>query len=185
SMASPVVTGAVALLKSKNKDLTSDEFIKSLTMTGRQTDTTHRIGPTIQLADALNATGGELLNFDDLMKDHNLLTGKWKSTHELEITNSTQGKIDDMWTYFIFSSPDEGRIEHHCIKTHRIYSAPLRVKWSTDRIEINQTGEARTPQGDVLIHDDFLCRPNKDRLLEAHCMRGGKEQFDFLLEKVN
>ncbi len=185
SMASPVVAGGVALLKSKNKDLSADDIIKILTMTARQTDTKHRIGPTIQLADALNATGGELLNFDDLMKDHDMLVGKWKSTHELYISNENEGKVDDMWTYFIFTSPDEGRLEHHCIRTHRVYSAPLRVVWGSDHIKINQTDQARTPQGDTLIHDDFLCRPNKDRLLEAHCMRGGKEQFNFMLEKVN
>jgi len=185
SMASPVVTGGVALLKSKNKNLTAEEVIKILKMTARQTDTKHRIGPTIQLADALNATGGELLNFDDLMKDHDLLIGKWKSTHELLITDGNDKKIDDMWTYFIFTSPTEGTVEHHCIQTGRLYTAPLVVKWGKDYIQINQTRQATTADGNTLTHDDFLCRPNKDRLLEAHCMRGGKEQFSFMLEKVN
>ena len=77
SMAAPVVTGAVALLKSKNKDLTAAQARKILIMTGKQTDTQNRIGPTIQIRDALDATGkGDMLNFDDLMNDHDKLLGK-------------------------------------------------------------------------------------------------------------
>lgn len=184
SMASPVVAGAVALLKSKKKDATPDEIIKVLRMTARQTDTKNRIGPTIQIADALNAIGGELLNFDDLMKDHDKLVGKWKSTKELEIHNSNDVKIDNMWTYFIFDTPTSGHIEHHCINTGKVYTTGLSVRWGTNEIVITQAGDARTAQGDVLTRDDFQCRPNKDRLLEADCMSGNVKRYSFMLEKV-
>lgn len=184
SMAAPVVTGAVALLKSKNKDLTAEQAVKILTLTGKQTDTKNRIGPTIQLKDALNATGGELANFDDLMKDHNLLVGKWKSTNELSIQNDGK-KVDDMWTYFIFDSTSSGRIEHHTINTKSVYTAQLTVRWEKDRIVITQQGKAVDSSGNSLMKDDFVCTSDKDRLLKADCHRGGKKEYDFQLEKVN
>lgn len=186
SMAAPVVTGAVALLKSKNKDLTAAQARKILIMTGKQTDTQHRIGPTIQIRDALDATGGDLLNFDDLMKDHNKLLGKWKSTYEINLVEvDTEKKVDEMWTYFIFTSTTSGRLEYHAIGTKRIYTAPVSVKWGTNQLTIIQHGDAVSSDGKQINKDDFICRPNQERLLETSCQRNGKERYTFLLEKVN
>lgn len=186
SMAAPVVAGAVALLKSKKKDLTTDQVIKILTMTAKQFDKKHRIGPTIQIKDALDATGGELLNFDDLMKNHNLLIGKWRSTYELVIKDEQTNEIkDNVWTYFIFTSPNEGILENHGINTNRIYKAKIEVKWYSDRIEIIQLEDAVSGDGDILNKDDFTCRPDKDRVLEALVHRGKVKKFIFQLEKVN
>ena len=185
-MASPVVAGAVALLKSKNKELTTDQVIKILKLTAKQTDTKHRIGPTIQIRDALDATGGDLANFDDLMKNHELLIGKWKSTHEIILAKeATDEKIDEMWAYFIFTSEDSGLLEYHTIQSKQVYKANLRVIWGTNSITIIQDGPAVSSNGDIVNKDDFVCTPNQDRLLEASCQRNGKERFKFMLEKVN
>ncbi|MCH5328140.1 MAG: S8 family serine peptidase [Coprobacter sp.] len=188
SMAAPVVTGAVALLKSKNKNLTTQQVIKILTMTAKQTDTQHRIGPTLQIKDALDATGGDLLNFDDLMNDHDLLIGKWRSTHETNLVKeSNEEKIDEMWTYFIFTSTTEGRLEYHTINSRKVFTAPLTVKWGTDRITITQHSDAVNTEdkSDRVNKDTFVCHPNSDRLLEASVQRNGVERFTFQLEKVN
>lgn len=190
SMAAPVVAGAVALLKSKNKNLTTEQVIKILRMTGKQFDTRNRIGPTIQIKDALDATGGDLANFDDLMKDHDLLIGKWRSTHELIISREEGGvqqKIDDIWTYFIFTSSTEGHIEHHTIASKKVYSARVRVRWGSDKIEIDELEQAVTPDGDKLSLNKYRCTPDADRLLNATCIKVNKkdETFDFQLEKVN
>lgn len=185
SMASPVVAGAVALLKSKNKDLTTEQVIKILKMTAKQTDTEHRIGPTIQIRDALDATGGELMNFDDLMKNHDLIIGKWKSTHELNLTDvQTRQKRDDMWTYFIFTSPDNGFLEYHTINSKLVYRANLRVEWGTSSVTITQEDVAVAPNGDTVTKAKFVCTPDKDRMLEAECTTS-TDQFTFKLEKVN
>lgn len=188
SMASPVVAGAVALLKSKNRNLTTEQVIKILTMTARQFDKQSRIGPTIQLRDALNATGGDLANFDDLMADHDRIIGKWRSTHELAIgpDDRPKEKIDDIWTYFIFTSSTAGRIEHHAVNKRTVYSAGLSVRWGADKIEIMQLGPATTPEGDKLLKDDFVCTPDANRLLNATCIKPGRgKAFGFQLEKVN
>ena len=185
SMAAPIVAGAVALLKSKKKDLTTEQVIKILTMTAKQTDKKHRIGPTIQIKDALDATGGELLNFDDLMKDHNLLIGKWKSTHEIDLVDSdTKAKKDEMWAYFIFTSTSSGILEYHTIQSKKIYKANLSVSWGKTSITISQLTDAVNSDGDKVRKDDFICHPNKDRLMEASCQRNGIERYTFMLEKV-
>lgn len=185
SMASPVVAGAVALLKSKNKELTTEEVIAILRMTSKQTDTIHPIGPTIQIKDALDATGGEKANFDDLMKDHNKLIGKWKSTYTINIVYELTGeKVDEAWCYMIFDSPKSGTIEWHSIERKIVQTAPLTVSWKSNSIEIYQHGNAKSPDGEELNKDDYKCHPNSDRLLEATAVRNGRERYKFMLEKV-
>ena len=186
SMASPVVAGAVALLKSKNKELTPENIIKILRMTGKQTDTSGQIGPTIQIKDALDATAnGDRLNFDDLLADHDLLIGKWRSTKELNLLDGDGNFKEEIWMYFIFPSTSRGTLEIHTITSGRTYTAPLRVKWTSKTIDITQTADAEDPTGDRINKDDFVCYPNSERLLEVSCRRGGTERFRFMLEKVN
>ena len=186
SMASPVVAGAVALLKSKNKDLTTDEVIGILRMTSKQTDPSNTIGPTIQIRDALDATGGEKANFDDLMKDHDMLIGKWKSTESLSIVMIATGEpVDEAWCYMIFDSSTSGTIEWHYIEKRSVLTAPLRVQWNKGSIEIIQTEDAVADDGEVLTKYDYICKPNKERLLEAVAkMGGGERDVPFMLEKV-
>ncbi|MCR4919400.1 MAG: S8 family serine peptidase [Prevotella sp.] len=185
SMASPFVAGAVALMKTLKKDLTPQEAIKILKATAKQTDTQHRIGPTIQIKDALMECGeGEMLNFDDLMKDHTLLIGRWKSTHELEIVDNDNKKVDDIWTYFIFNATDKGTVENKTINLSRTYTAPLSVTWDTNSLTIRQLDVAKSNDGHTLTKDEYLCRPDENRLLQVSVMRDGKERYNFHMEKV-
>ena len=183
-MASPVVAGAVALLKSKNKNLTTEEIIKILRMTAKQTDTQHRIGPTIQIKDALDATtNGDKVKFDDLMKNHDLLIGKWKSTKELKI-DQNGNTLDNMWTYFTFTSTSKGEIEHRTIHLGKIYKANLKVVWKSDQIFIDQLGPSVAQDGDQVLEDNFICRPDSNGLLIVDAIRNGIKQFEFMLMKV-
>ena len=186
SMAAPVVTGAVALLKSKNKKLTTEQIIKILCMTAKQTDTKNRIGPTIQLKDALDATtNGKTVKFDDLIKNHDLLIGKWKSTHELTIANSETGeKIDNDWIYFTFTSTQKGIVEYRTIQTRKIYKANVVVHWQSNKILIDQLGPVIASDGDKVLEDDYLCTPTSNGLLGAQAIRNGKARYSFELEKV-
>lgn len=188
SMASPVTAGAVALLKSKNKELTADEVISILRMTSKQTDTKNPIGPTIQLKDALDATsGGEKLNFDELMKNHDLLIGKWKSTYELPIySGDTHEQVDKAWCYMIFDTPDSGHIEWHYIGSGSVPKASLTVQWKKNSLDIIQDGPAMASDGEKLEKYDYSCHPNRSRLLEAVAKGSTVEEVvSFMLEKVN
>lgn len=187
SMSAPIVAGAVALLKSKNKNLTAAQIKKILLMTAKQTDTdpAHRIGPVIQIKDALEATPtGEVANFDDLMKDHDLLIGKWKSTHELDLYTDNV-KTDEVWVYFVFDSSSNGNIEVHTISSQRFYQAGLKVQWGTKKINITQLSDARTSSGETITKDSFVCTPDKNGLLKVNARKVDGSTYTFMLEKVN
>lgn len=185
SMAAPIVAGAVALLKSKNPDLTNEEVIKILTATAKQTDTEHRIGPTIQVKDALDMVGGEKLNFDDLMKDHNLIVGTWKSTYVINLVKTdTNEKLDEMWFYFTFVTPDRGYVEYKCIERKSVYRTDFTVSWGKDSLTVRLNGRPVDGNGNDILKDDYVFRPDQNRYLEASAQRNGKERFKFLLEKV-
>lgn len=186
SMASPVVAGAVALLKSKNPSLTNEEIERVLVATARPTDTEHRIGPTIQLRDALDAVGGETMDFDKVMADHNELVGVWKSTYTLKLTSAdTNEHLDDMWTYFTFPDPDNGTLRYETLRTKRIYTAPVDVQWGTKTITFRQLRDASDGNGNTINADEFVCRPDVDRTLIVSCRRNGVERFTFKLQKIN
>lgn len=185
SMASPVVAGAVALLKSKKKSLTTEQIINILTTTGKRFDTKHRIGPVIQIKNALNAVGGEMMNFDDVSKDHNKILGIWKSTHVVDLTETgTNKKLDELWVYFIFNSTTTGVLEFHAVQSKRIYKANLSVSWGANSVTIRQLSDAVSSDGNRVNADYFICTPNQNRLLKADCMRNGVKRYDFLLEKI-
>lgn len=186
SMASPVVAGAVALLKSKNKDLTVEQVSDILMMTAKQIDTKHRIGPTIQIRDALDATGGELVDMKDLLNDHGLLIGKWRSQHEMTICDGDTGEmIDKDWMYFIFDSETSGHLEYHTINLKRIYTAPLSVSWKSDGFDIVQLSDARSNDGYLVSKDVFHCHPDASGLLATDCSKpDGTPKYSCLLERV-
>lgn len=187
SMASPVVAGAVALLKSKNKDLTTEEIIKILRMTAKQTDKENPIGPTIQIKDALDAaTNGEKVKFDDLMKNPELLVGKWKSTGIQNIVSELTGEMqDEIWVYFTFTTPYQGFVEFRTIESRKTYKANVTVDWRSNEIFIDQQGPAVTPDQDKVNEDDYICTPNSNGLLSMNVVRNGRHRHNFELEKVN
>ena len=187
SMASPIVAGAVALLKSKNKNLSTEQIKKILLMTAKQTDRNpnHRIGPVIQIKDALDATPpGQVANFDDLMKNHDLLIGKWKSTHELALF-SDDVQTDEVWVYFVFDTSLSGNIEIHTIASQRLYYAGLTVQWGAKKINITQLSDAVSSGGETISKDSFVCTPDKDGLLKVKAMKSDGSTYEFMLEKVN
>ena len=53
SMASPVVAGAVALMRSKYPEMTAQEIISTIISKGKPLNSTPEIGPLLQIADAL------------------------------------------------------------------------------------------------------------------------------------
>lgn len=62
SMAAPIVTGAIALMKSANHNLSSEEAISILQETGKTIDPS--IGPMINIAQAVSAAMGNTPNID-------------------------------------------------------------------------------------------------------------------------
>ena len=53
SFSAPIITGVVALIKSQNKDLTTQQIIKILQSTGKPVSGAPEIGNLVQIKDAL------------------------------------------------------------------------------------------------------------------------------------
>jgi len=84
SMASPIVTGAVALLKSAHSDWTPEQIIKALVNSGVSVASSQYVGPLIQLDKALNYDGSDsILVIPDDAKDVAFAEGLWESTSSL------------------------------------------------------------------------------------------------------
>jgi len=187
SMASPIVAGAVALLKSKNKDLTVSDVIKILTTTAKQTDNSKKIGPTIQIRDALNMVGGAKVKFDDVMNDHSKILGRWKSTEAIPLVDEGNGsKIDELWLYMTFKTTDNGISELYLIDSPKIYSTKFDVKWNQKDFDIIELDKFTRPNDPVVINKNtYRCKPGQNGYLEAECVTNGKAKWSFYLEKVN
>ena len=129
SMAAPIVTGAVALMKSIDPTLTNAEIIKILNTTARPL-ANDSIGPLLQIRPALDAVKKNMSAWDDFKADP---TGLWKKTDQSEYcdarTNEFQYYAHD---YLVFETRDNGIFEAHVVGEDRVYNARFNVRWGTD-----------------------------------------------------
>ena len=186
SMSSPFVAGAVALMKSIDKMLTADEVIDILKKTGKPLEG-ERIGPLIQIKDALLEVKKGLLSFDDVVKDPSKLLGKWEATEILYLSNSITGeRIDDMYTTIEVTSLTDAILEFRTAETKRTYRAPLRVSVEKGTIGFIQLSDAVdiANSENRIFKDDFICKPDENRLLEVSVMRNNALRFKFKMRKI-
>lgn len=129
SMAAPIVTGAVALMKSIDPTLTNAEIIKILNTTAKPL-ANDSIGPLLQIRPALDAVKQNMSAWDDFKADP---TGLWKKTDQSEYcdarTNEFQYYAHD---YLVFETRDNGIFEAHVVGEDRVYNARFNVRWGTD-----------------------------------------------------
>ena len=193
SMAAPVVTGAVALMKSVNPKLTTTEIIQILQNTG--TPMKEPVGPFIQLDKALEAvkTGNygqqhqpgsnfgsdrDKMKTGEVVKDPSLLYGLWRSTTYLQ--NKQGEKVELYMSFskqrneFIISEPSGER-----------YTAPLEVKVQNSNLFIRQLDYARSALGNQYQMYDFVCSTDQQGFLQ--CSATPKDEIinvEFNLVKI-
>ena len=139
SMASPIVTGAVALLKSKFPNLKAQEIISILKKTAKPLQSRPEIGPLLQIFQALQyASNGELLVIPDDAKDASFANGKWKSTTDLCSSEKPDVAVE---IYFDITGDGKGTV---CYKeaSGNEYSAPLSVTFEDGKLIMTQKDEA-------------------------------------------
>ncbi|MDE6318074.1 MAG: S8 family serine peptidase [Muribaculaceae bacterium] len=146
SMAAPIVSGAVALMKSVNPNLTNREIIEILDRTGKPVDPNGHIGKLIQVRDALKMAEAGIANYDEIKNDPNSIKGLWKTTEERQVIDTaTQEPTGEMThVYLKFNSINSGTIYY---KTDGgcTYSAPFRSELRNDELVISQQGDATSP----------------------------------------
>jgi hypothetical protein len=148
SYAAPVVTGAVALMKSLDKSLSNKEIIQILQETGKPIEGPEgtTIGNMIQIRDALMRIKGGMAKSDEVMDDHSKLKGLWQSTELLK--QYTDGKFNgnQCRLYFQIDSETSGSIIYYtATSTKKEYTAPVSLKWESSKVTITQNDIATCP----------------------------------------
>ncbi len=144
SMASPIVAGAVALLKSVDKNITAEQAIRIFHNTGNYIDPS--IGPLIQLGRAVAAAAGndktvapaDTLKYDDVVNNPRALDGTWKATTEL-FSTADNTAIELFMTFINL----DGKLT---IRNKGFeFTAPLKAQIDNGRIRITQSAPATAP----------------------------------------
>ncbi len=192
SQASPFVTGAVALMKSLDKSLTPDQIIEILKRTGKPMPAASHVGPFLQIRDALlmvknGDVPGKLMNYDEVVDNHDNLVGRWKSTVPQELFDTESGKkTGDCDIYMEFTSTTKGLMELKAQDMVKTYTAPLTVAWGSGAINITQTDYAvcTTNPHDKVEKYEYICKPDQNGLMEVTVMSGGREVVTFNMRKI-
>ena len=170
SMASPIVTGAVALMKSLDKNLTTEEIITILQKTGKPVG--DDIGRLIQIKDALSVVREGFLNYDDVLNHPESIIGLWKSTTPLFNTTSNAPII----LYMRFFSSKEGELIIHENDSGHEFTAPLTVSVTTSGISIIQRSFATTPATQQ-YYTKYYYQCSVDEKRSVVCLASPQENF--------
>lgn len=170
SQAAPIVTGAVALLKSVDRSLSPQQIIDILQRTGKRIP--GAVGPMIQIRDALQQVKGELLDYDDAVNDPKAMLGIWESTTDLYEENTKK----PVKIYFQFDSTSRGRMVTKVISTGETYRATLNVSRQNNRLQIIQPNQSVSDRGNKLDRYIYTCQKGKDGKLEVVAKNRDRDQ---------
>lgn len=191
SMASPIVTGVVALLKSENRNLTAEQIIDILKRTGRRIDP--RIGPMINVGNAIRCVSGgndnkmgcdqiaqrlrELKQEMDSLRALCPDAGSESDTLKYEDAVRSKYGLDGVWksTTSLVSTDDmspielymEFRKQNGVLRIYNngfVYSARLTAKTVNNKISIVQ-------------HSDATCSKNTDTFFNKYSYMCSADRF--------
>lgn len=159
SMASPIVAGAAALIRSKNPTMNAQEVIKILIDNAKPITSTPQIGPLLQIANALKKSGGEILNIPDNAKNTNFALGKWKSTTEL--VNSDDHNIG-VSIYFDIKENNKGEVLY-IETTGEIFKTDLKISFEDGKLIMRQDKNAVSTESDRDYDPcTYVCTQNEE-----------------------
>lgn len=188
SMAAPIVTGAVALMKSLDRSLTPKEVVTILVETGRKTPPEEHIGPVIQVRDALLRVRDSLVHFDDVVRDNKALLGSWEATKHLLMTDKDDEYLDDVLLFFNFKSMTDGELTMRSVNQGDVYTAQLSLSFVNGQLNIIQIEEARCRRSGVapIQKYTFECKADSNGLLlcVVKDKDSGNQLFSFHLRKI-
>lgn len=166
SFSAPIVTGAVALMKSLSPSLSTQEIIRILKETGKPIAGDNTIGKLIQIKDALLKVKSEMANFDDIMHDHNKLLGLWQSTTLLDKYRGLEKTSEVIRVYFDVQSTTQAKCIYYEVSGKKDYTAPVSIEWNNDHILFRMQQNPKCPQtGEIYTLANFKCTPDNERLM--------------------
>lgn len=211
SMASPIVAGGVALLKSKDRTLSTADIANILRETGNPSPSD--VGPIVNFARALKAdpalTDGDceevnrrynelLQELEQLRRDH---PGCIQQPDTLALpedftpadltgrwkstTTLTNMEDEEVVLYFTFDGTPSGRLDV-VEPDGTTYTAPLSVSVSNDVAYIDQTAAATAPGHRGYNPYNFVIKPDRNRKAEGRARNKveAQNQFEFRLTRI-
>jgi subtilisin family serine protease len=145
SMAAPIVTGAVALMKSIDPTISNEDIISILRETAKPLSN-DSIGPLLQIRPALDAVKANMTDWEDFKRSPTGNTSIWKKTDQSRyVDEKTEEFRYYAQDYLIFNSKVEGTMEVHQIGANNVFSANFNVEWGKDECFINIIGQISSP----------------------------------------
>ena len=186
SFAAPIVTGAVALMKSIDPTLSTAEIIEILQETGKPIEGDATIGKLIQIKDALMKVKNNFADFDDIMADHEKFVGLWRSTTLLEITTDGQPTGKKCRSYYDITSTAGGTSIIYATDTQKDYSTSLSIEWKPNEIVMTEAGTKTNPTDDTyrFVPLTLVCSPDSASLLRCVATDGNGTSTTIYLRKV-
>lgn len=211
SMASPIVAGGCALLKSNDPTLSTAELVRILRQTGNPSPSD--VGPIVNFARALRGDAGEtpgdcddinsryqelLAELDKIRREH---PGCIQTPDTLSLPDHfTVRDLTGRWKsttslfnqnneqvviYFTFDGTPKGRLEI-VEPSGEVFSAPLEVAVADDVANINQISEAVGPSHRKYNPYCFVIRPDRQRRADGHADNKVEvaNKFDFNLIRM-
>ena len=168
SFAAPIVTGAVALMKSLDPTLSTAEIIEILRATGKPIQGDATIGKLLQIKDALMMVKNNFADFDDIMANHEKFVGLWRSTTLLEITTNGQPTGKKCRSYYDITSTEGGTSIIYATDTEKDYTTSLSINWKPNEIVLKEAGNKTNPTDDTykFVPLTIVCAPDS-----AHQMK--------------
>lgn len=185
SMAAPVVTGVVALMKSLNRNISNQEIIRILKATSKPVSNAS-IGGMVQARDALEAVKKGLLTYDEIDRDHSKLIGTWISTRNLDVTRDDARTGEKVSLTMTFTSETSGNLKlEYVLGDHlgTVCSAPLKVSFGDGKIVVKTTSQPKSSSGDFFGNCVFECTPDDSRLMLVNCIQESGSPTSFNLAK--
>ena len=211
SMASPIVAGGCALLKSTDPYLTTADLARILIETGIQSPSD--VGPIVNFAKALNVDFQQtdectdvnkryqelLAELEELKREHpnciqnpdtlqipknptvDQLYGRWKST-----TSLYNVQDEEVVIYFTFNGTDQALLEI-AEPDGEIFSATLSVTINGDYVQMDQLGHATSSSSSTRYNPyKFVLKPDKDRKAQGNAKNKveAANVFDFNLIQI-
>lgn len=178
SMAAPIVTGAVALMKSIDPSLTNKEVIEILEETALPLDD-KKIAPLLQIRPALDKVKSRIGDWDEFKKNPVAI---WKTTEQFPITSVETGEwVADCNQYVVFDSSNSGVVELHALGADKVWNSRFKSVIRGDSAVLTFEPQ-KSVEGDIYIPNKFVIYPDENRKISivSYVNNSGNNKINLL-----
>ena len=188
SYSAPIVTGAVALMKSIDPTLSNQRIIEILQASGKPLANSPEIGPLLQIKDALLMVQEQFVSFDDIMANHELLVGTWQTVTDLYRIDSEGIHMDEKMKNF-YQIHDERNAEvkiYEYVTSMDVFSSRAKIRWATDRIYIDMLDNAKSSNSSrVYGKKTYTLERSSDGKVQCRHLISAGDTAVYMIKKIS